>query len=150
MPISIEYQGRVEDDGKFMIWRQGEMLEALRTHFKGKEVTINISEKKKQKSSPQNKYYWGVIIPIVQEGMREIGEPIDKSRVHDMLKGMFLYEEVVNKDSGEILKVPRDFKDLSTIEFSEYKDNIQQWAAEWLHIVIPNPNEQTNLKFDED
>jgi hypothetical protein len=51
------------------------------------------------RTSPQNRFYWGVIIPATQNGLQEVtGERYTKKECHQMLKGRFLVETV---DVGE-------------------------------------------------
>ena len=73
-----------------------------------------------------NKYYWGVLIPVVKEGLKDVG-----------------YNGLNNQDVHEFLvkRFEVDYSELSNIEFIEYKENIQQWAAEFLNIYMPDPNE---------
>ena len=46
-----------------LVRNKGMIANAVK-HFEGKEVEIVIKEKKKYRSSPQNAYYFGVIIPL--------------------------------------------------------------------------------------
>ena len=47
-----------------LVRNKGMVANAIK-HFEGKQVEIVIKEKKKYRSSPQNAYYFGVIIPLV-------------------------------------------------------------------------------------
>jgi len=71
--------------------------------FEGKRIELTIQRARKRRSSPQNRYYWGCLIPIMQETFGEAwGEKPDKEAVHDFLKGEFNYKEVVNEDTAEV------------------------------------------------
>lgn len=99
---------------------------------------------RKRRSLPQNAYYWGVVCEMVKDGLRDAGFNAIRTAddAHEVTKSLFLKKEVVNEDTGELLAViGRSTTTLSTLEFSEYIDQIIQWAAEYLCISIPYPNE---------
>lgn len=98
-----------------------------------------------KRSDPQNKYYWAVCVPMVQEGMKDLGNEFTKEEVHDFLKKEFNFSEVVNPETGEVKQVPRSTTLLNKEAFSNYIESIQRWAAEWLHIVIPDPGQQLTI-----
>jgi hypothetical protein len=104
-----------------------------------------------KRTNLQNAYYFGVVVPAVREGLKEVGyetESIDE--VHEFLKGKFIVLEgrkrkrLINKITGEIkyINVVKSSRKLSTIEFNAYLERIIQWSAEYLNVVIPYPNEE--------
>lgn len=48
-------------------------------------------------------------------------------------------------EHGEVAEYPGSTAGLNKAEFSEYLDAIIQWAAEFLSIEIPAPNESLKL-----
>lgn len=84
------------------------------------------------RSLPQNRYYWGVVIPMICE---ETG--MDKDQVHFALREKFLSRRDV--DTG--LLIVKSTTELTIEQFRWYIDQIQRWAAEFLHIDIPDPNQ---------
>ena len=104
-------------------------------------VTI---KKKNNRSLPQNAYYHGCIVPEIKRGMYEIGyDEISTNEVHEFLKAKFLQKETVNKNTGEVLLVPGSTASLTTIEFNEFIEKCQKFAAEYLGIVIADPGQQS-------
>src|SRR6476661_4392992 len=103
----------------------------------------------RNRSLNQNDYYWGTIITYCLEGFKDAGWRISESQVHEELKKMFLKEDVVNELTGEVKTIQRDSKGLSTVEFNEYIEKIQQFAAEFLGVVIPDPGEQITLNLNQ-
>lgn len=99
---------------------------------------------RRKRTLPQNDYYWGVVCEMVKDGLRDAGydnvhTPED---AHEVLKYLFLRRRVVNKETGELLaEIPGSTASLNTYDFSEYLEHIIRWAAEYLGIVIPYPNE---------
>lgn len=104
--------------------------------------------KHNKRSDQQNKYYWAIVVPMVQEGMKDLGNEFTKEEVHDFLKKEFNFSEVVNPETGEVKEVPRSTTILNKEAFSEYLEKIQRWSAEWLHVVIPDPNTQMILDYE--
>lgn len=148
--LNLVYYGRVENGSLKIQNRNGLKLDLK--SLEGKEVEIKISKKKKRRSNQQNSYYWGVVIPIVREGLIEAGFPRDvfsnTQAVHELLKSMFCPKvEVINEDTGEVLQLPPTTTNLSTVNMMEYFEDIRQWGAEFLGIYIPEPNEALKINF---
>jgi hypothetical protein len=126
------------------------VLQAIRS-FNDKDVVITFSKVKKSRSNGQNRFYWGVVIPLIQNGLIEAtGELRSADNIHyKILIPMFApINEMVNKETGEIIHERLTSSDLSTTQFMEYILEIQKWSAEFLGVDIPNPNEETTLNFD--
>lgn len=90
--------------------------------YKGKEVELIIKRRYAQRSLQQNKFYWGVIIPMFEELILEAWEEIrSKEEIHELLKATCNYKEKVNETTGEIIRVPKSSTELSTIGWLEYE-----------------------------
>jgi hypothetical protein len=108
-------------------------------------VTIEVKVKKRVRSDVQNAYYWGVVVAMISERLRELGHDVDRDLTHEFLKGRFLYSELTDPNTGEVMRIPRKTSELATEEFIEYMEHIKQFAAETLDIYIPDPNEQLEI-----
>lgn len=100
------------------------------------------------RSLSQNAYYWSVCVPMVKDGLREMGfdEIRTNDQAHGYLREKFLKQYVHNKNNPEeVIELPGTTTELTTVKFMEYIAEIQKWAAEWLGVVIPDPNSQTQL-----
>lgn len=108
------------------------------------EVTI---ENKNHRSGQQNKYYFGCVLPLVKDGLIDVGyrEINSNEQVHDLMKYMFLKKQIVNEETGEVIETIGSTTKLTTIEFNDYIDRIAQFAAEMLGVVIPPPNTQVPM-----
>ena len=138
--ITLEYTGKVQD-GKLEIVHRKKMAEEVKA-FEGNNVVITIKRKKKKRSTPQNAYYWGVVVPIVQQGLKDAGfQGMSKEKTHDFLKLEFLKDILVNEETGEAIGVIKSTTELSTSEFMDFLAEVQQWASEFLNVYIPDPNE---------
>ena len=139
----LKYFGKV-DDGKLTIFQRNDMVSGLQNLGSGfVEIIIRLAGKR---SSPQNRYYWGAMLPIVKEGLKGVGIEMSKEQTHEMLKYKFIKREFITSD-GDILQIIGSTTELSTKEFNEYIESIQIWSAEYLNVNIPDPNEQTEIEI---
>lgn len=108
------------------------------------KVTI---ESNNHRSNDQNSYYWSGVIPLVKDGLIEVGyrEINSNEETHDLMKYMFLKKQIVNEQTGEVIETIGSTTKLTTIEFSDYIDRIAQFSAEYLSVVIPPPNTQVEM-----
>lgn len=99
----------------------------------------------RKRSSKQNRFYWLILSDFIQPrfyelGYREVKTPED---VHSFLTNRFLSRKILNEDTGEVIgEVTRSTTELTTVEWEEYREDINQFASEYLGIVLPDPNQQ--------
>ena len=121
------------------------ILDAIKS-FEGQNVVISIQKQKKTRSNNQNAYYHGVVIPIMQQCLKDAGYLMTNESIHEMLKLRFLKESIlVNEDTGEYLERIKSTTELSTTDFMEYIMEIQKFAVEYFNTEIPSPNENLTL-----
>ena len=60
--------------------------------FEGKQVVIKIEKFKKKRSTQQNRFYYGIVVPIVQNCLKEAGHIMTNESTHDLIKLKFLKE----------------------------------------------------------
>lgn len=126
------------------------VLNAIK-YFNDKDVIITFSKPKKSRSNNQNRFYWGVVLPLVQNGLLDAtGELRSVDNIHyKILLPLFApLNEIVNKDTGECISERLTSSEMTTTQFMEYIMEVQKWSAEFLSIDIPNPNEENLLNFD--
>ena len=99
-----------------------------------------------KRSEQQNRYYFGIVVPLVQDGIANLGTELSKQETHEFLKGKFNYQEII-KETGEYIQVPRSTTILNKEGFSEYIQKIQIFAAEFLNINVPDPGEQLTIEL---
>jgi hypothetical protein len=143
MDLRLTYTGKVTD--RVVIHRSKEMQAAILLNFAGMDIEISIEKKKKRRGLAQNAYYWGVIVPMVQSGLRDAGYKVSKESTHEFLKATFNKQELVNEQTGEILQTVGSTAQMTTVQMMEYFMEISQWAIEFLNINIPEPGEQIKL-----
>ena len=96
----------------------------------GQRVEVIIRKPKTSRSTLQNSYYWSVVVEILA---KELG--YDKDEIHEILKYKFLQSNAMG------MPYVKSTTKLSTGEFEDYLEKIRRWAAEFLNINIPLPNE---------
>jgi hypothetical protein len=123
------------------------ILDALNS-FEGQEVILTIQKAKKRRSNPQNSYYWGLLIPITQQAVKnEWGDIWTKELCHEFYKAKFLYNEKVNEATGEIAKIPKSTTQNTTTEQENYHTDIRTFLKEWFNVDAPLPNENITLEL---
>lgn len=98
----------------------------------------------RRRSLPQNAYYWGVIVPMIREGLYDSGYDDVRTNddAHEILKHIHLKKRMINKQTGEVIDIGGSTAELSIPEFNDFIERICRWSAEFLGVVIPSPNEQ--------
>ena len=122
--------------GRYMPFNPDQAREYLLTAFKdGQQVQMAIWAEGQVRTLPQNRYYWGVVITILGTHLGyDPKDPVDRNMLHDALRGRFLM------DYSKPLPAPRSTTELTTIEFSEYLENIWRFASVEHGCFIPDPN----------
>ena len=94
--------------------------------------------------SNQNGYYWGVVIPKLVEYYDQQAQKEDDNRlrmspdqIHEGIKFLFMNEGMMS----HFPKI-KSTKGMNTLEWEELMRQIREWAAEELHLYIPEPMEE--------
>lgn len=93
-----------------------------------------------------------MVIPEVVRAFIDLGNDLQQGNkehheeVHEFLKRRFLDNgrEVMDAE-GVLYKLPPSTRICTTVEQEEYHERIRQFAAEFLNVVIPLPNEQMEI-----
>ena len=140
----IEYNGSVDSDSKLHINNRKAFIADLK-RFAGKSVEIVVKLKRSTRSSQQNRYYWGIVVPLVMQGLIELGHDVNKQDTHEFIKANFNYEEIVNKDTGELFRMTKSTARLNKNDFGVMIEKLKVFASEYLNVYIPEPNEDLQL-----
>ena len=151
MKNDLRYFGRVTPQGDIRLPKH--VGAEVRGAFAGKDIEVIFRRVKSRRTSPQNRYYRGGIIPAVVQGFRDAGNdvnpnnPDDCELIHQYLKKRFLPPRQIVDKNGEVHNLPPSTADLSKIEFMDYIAQIAQFSAEYLNTIIPEPGEQSTLNL---
>ncbi len=143
----MKHNGVITPQGALRIYNRPLFEEDVRAMSRDKDlaVTIEVKVKKYRRSNEFNNYYWGVVVAMIVERLRELGHDVDRDLAHEFLKGRFLYSELTDPSTGEVMRIPKKTSELATGEFMEYLEHVKQFAAETLDLYIPDPNEQLEI-----
>ena len=116
--------------------------------FEGKQVVIKIEKFKKKRSTQQNRFYFGIVVPIVQNCLKEAGHIMTNESTHDLIKLKFLKETLfVNEDTGEVIERIKSTTELSTSQFMDLLAEINNFTFEYFGVILPSPNDDLTLKL---
>lgn len=115
---------------------------SLASELDGQTVQVTIETKFSKRSTPQNAYYHGIVIPMVQEGLKGMGfEHTSADFTHSLIKCRFLSEVLyIGQDGVEVVKIGSTTQ-LSKKAFAGFIEEVIAWAAQYLSIQIPFPGE---------
>lgn len=101
----------------------------------------------RKRSLPQNAYYWGVVVPMVKDGLRDIGysEVKTNEQAHEIMKHLFLKKKIINQVNADEIVIAGSTAELQTLEFNNFLEEVWQWASTYLNICIPEPSTQSKL-----
>ena len=102
--------------------------------LKGQQVEVVVRLPRKDRSIPENKYYFGVVVHLISEHTGYTPE-----EVHEFLKLKFLSKIIVLAGKDE--RIPRSSTELSTKEWEKWMTEIREWTAMDLGFYIPEPNQ---------
>jgi hypothetical protein len=108
------------------------------TRLEGEKLELFIKIMNKR-TTPQNMYFFGVVVPEIHKYLISIGNDITNEGVHSFLKSKFNYGIVCNNDGEVIGSYEKSTKPMSKDEFSNYIDTVIKYAENELKIEIPKP-----------
>jgi len=132
--------GTVEN-GKF-VPNSKEYFKRAFESYEGKIIELSLKVWHKKRTTPQNSYYWGVVIELIKNYINDLGNDFDSDTIHELLRSLFLKKtkEIVNKESGEVKTIEfiQSTTKLSTVEFETYLESCKRYAAETFELYIPD------------
>ena len=163
--MKAETTGYIEN-GKIHVYRSAEFWDATKLLAKKQKRTyikITAERQYKQRTNPENRYYWGVIISITadyieenylfdyedEETLETVHPDINETRemLHEMLKKKFLCVKFVSQETGEEEYTMLSTSRLPTVKFEQYAERCRVWINEFFGLTIPLPNEQAEINF---
>lgn len=115
-----------------------EKLKAEIKQLKDGEYNI-IIKRHGRRSSPQNRYLWGVVIAMITAHLKSYGNDVDEETVHEILKLKFNPHHIKDTEGTVIETVGGSTAEMSKWEMMEYLDKIIAWALNNLGLNIPPP-----------
>jgi hypothetical protein len=99
-------------------------------------------EKYRRKASPEQfGYLYGLVYPLSFIALNDAGyEFTNIDQVDIFWKGIFANQDVLNRESGEIMKLPLSKSQFKTIDEMVYCDAIRNYCSEYFNTHIPDPD----------
>ena len=99
-----------------------------------KRYTIEITQKRENRTLDQNALYWLWLTCIEQETGNS------KEDIHYYCKDNFLPKKEM-QIAGEVVYIPESTTKKDTKQFSDYMNKVQVFAASELGIILPDPQD---------
>ena len=128
------FLGRI-DKGKVSFQNRPLFDQYIKSFKDGTLLEIIVKKFKETKSDPLRKYYFGVVMKLLSE---ETG--YTKDEMHDAMKAKF----ASTYGENDLLIIQSVFSNKSKMSIEDKQDFIEQvkrWAATYLSLYIPDPNE---------
>jgi hypothetical protein len=113
--------------------------------------TIEIKKYRKNKSHEQMGYLFGVVYPLFWKDLLNAGWEFESIEEVDLwCKSQWANRDILNRESGEILKVPALKRAFVTTDMMAFIQKIRDYDAEYLGGYIPEPLKQTEIDFKDE
>lgn len=123
------------------------VLQAINS-FNNADVVLTFDKPKKKRSNNQNSFYWGVLIPLMQSGAKDLwGEVWSIDKAHKHLSQKFVFHESINERTGEITQTPKSTTELTTTGWEVYMTEIRIYLLEDFDINAPEPNQILTIQI---
>lgn len=113
---------------------------------KGRAVNVKVTSQA-TKTKEQLGYYWGVVLPRVQEGLEQFGNEMNLAEVNQFLNDKFFCNTktvLIKRGLNELvytIRTPRSKSGATVDEMADFLDKVIRWAAVDLGVEIPSPEE---------
>ena len=131
MAIKTKFRARVVE-GRIVFEDANTVRAYMQKFNEGSEIDVTISAHRNQRSTRQNNWYWGGVLPIIAAETGHTSEEL-----HEIFKRMFLPRKIVEY-RGKNIAMPGSTPEQDTKEFTDYIERIRAEAA-GMGIDIPDP-----------
>lgn len=137
----MKFYCNVDEQGK-AIFENREVMVQYIASLKNSMLCFDIEKIRNTRTIKQNRYYWGVIVPMINNGLIELGNDVDIEITHEFLKCRFLSKKKVLSIEDELIEFDApSTRKLTIQEFSIYIESCINFASEYLNLNVPYPNE---------
>ena len=137
MSVTPKFSGRVEQGRVLMEGMMKDTFNGFLKTLEGEEVFVVIRKPGRdypQRSSQENRYFHGVICPLLSEHLG-----YTESEIKDILKVKFLSSPVMVK--GREITYIKPTSSLDTVSFEKFCQDIREWSSAELGLFLPEPNQ---------
>ncbi|RTK93083.1 hypothetical protein EKI60_06615 [Candidatus Saccharibacteria bacterium] len=94
----------------------------------------------KQRSNQQNRYWRGVVVPMVAEAMGESNHDYVADEIKKIPEVSGVMRHYCSNKDDKAYRI-RSTTELSTAEWEVFMSSVRMWASKFYSIFIPEPNE---------
>jgi len=140
--LELLFKAKMESNNKIIFYSDEFVLKNTASLI-GKDIFVSIKEFKPKRSIKQNNWYYGVAIPIIQafildtQGEKYTKEEINQYHLNNVIKPELETKAIFNKVC--IIYNIKSTSKMSTVEFMEFKESIQDFWAQY-EVIIPDPD----------
>tara|TARA_B100001059_G_scaffold16217_2_gene13294 strand:+ start:9250 stop:9702 length:453 start_codon:yes stop_codon:yes gene_type:complete len=130
-------------NAQYLMPQIGQAVRALLKQ--GKNVVIEFKEYKAERSLAQNRLLW-LWNQIIADYFREhYGQENSSEDVHEVFVRRKFGVRVIQAGNEEPIIVRKRTRKLNTKEFCEYLNWLEQYCAEYLELLLPQPDDLYHL-----
>jgi hypothetical protein len=131
----------IKEDGKpYRVTNAKIFREQLDALPKGK-YQHTVEKYYKKASPPQFGWLYNSVYPLSLIALNDAGyEFTDIDQVDIFWKTLFANKEVLNRETGEIMRIPLSKSEFLTVDHMTYTSQIRQYCSEYLMTNIPDPD----------
>lgn len=136
----IKYKGIKEPDKPFRIASMKLLVAELNSLPAG---IYNVIVKRwyKKATHRQFRYLYGCVYPLSWEALLDVGyEFTNIDQVDLFWKELFANKELLNRETGQLMRLPLSKSEFVTIDELAYCDSIRNYCSEYLSVNIPDPD----------
>lgn len=151
MAKKVKAKGVVSESGEFKIYNSEYFKGKVINDFRGKKIKILVEQDLSIVSTPQLRYYFGVMIKLIKNHFLENGDKYSTNEIDGFLRDNFLFEETVDFVTGEVvtkaMKLNTEESTVSTVRMMQFWDDVALWANEKLTLYIPPPTNKLKTEM---
>ena len=142
MPAASEMAYAVAEvrRGKLYIHNRRDFDAQISALREGWQLEISVKRLRATRSQQFNKFYWSVVVHMISEHTGYTPE-----EVHDLLKMRFIPKRLAVCNGNGVIQdefvLGGSTREMDTEEFGAYVEEICQWAAESLDLIIPDADQ---------
>lgn len=131
----------VKEDGQPFRVIQAKVCRESLDRLKPGKYRLTVEKYTKKASHSQFGYAYGYVYSSSLLALNDAGyEFTNLEQVNDFWMTMFATKEILNRETGEIMKLPLHKSEFTTSEMVAYIDQIRNYCSEYLGVFIDDPN----------
>lgn len=143
MSLTPIFTGKVNREGRIKVINATRFHNYLKCNFKDRDVQFVVEKLQRKKTSPQNRFFHGVVVPAVTDwaGYNENSNK-DLRLVREALKNDFGPKiEVVSMKTGVVQEVPKSIAEYTLDDYKRLIDAVDLYCYDTFGTRLPEPDE---------